>query len=142
MLNETCIYCGLPAEDDDKIIADGRVHGRCSDANDVDNNDPVKVSRPMQILGVLLRFLGMAIIILSAFGLLISRGPETLVPLTAGLVGMGIHIAGRKVAPDARWASAAGGVVAGVVSIGVIVTTILIILFVLGLIGAFLGLFS
>ena len=140
MSNESSIPSGQLAEDDDKFIADGSDHD--GDSYSGDNDDPVKVSRPMQILGVLLRFLGMAIIIVSAFGFLILRDHEMLVPFTAGLVGLGMHFAGRKVAPDAHWASAVGGIVAGVVSIGTIVASILFILFILGLVGAVLGFIS
>ena len=57
-------------------------------------------------------------------------------------VGAAMHFAGRKLAPDARWASAAGGVVFGVGSIAVVVIVISVILFVLGWVGAFLSVFS
>ena len=65
-----------------------------------------------------------------------------IIVLIAGSFGAAIHFAGRKIAPDALWASAAGGAVVGVGSIAVVVIVISVILFVLGWVGAFLSVFS
>lgn len=87
--------------------------------NSVDNHDPVEVHRPMRILGAPLRFVGMAIIIGSAFLIFLSDDKSPLL-LVSCLVGAGLHFVGRKLAPDAHWASATGGAVAGVGSIALI----------------------
>jgi len=106
--NESCIHCGQPADNDDPDYGSGRVHERCWDAF-IGADDPVEVKRPMQILGVLFRFLGMAIIIGSAFLIFLSRGKDG-GPLILALVGAGMHFAGRKAASGAHAASVTGGV--------------------------------
>ena len=96
-------------------------------------------SATMQFPGVLLRFLGMIVIGVSAFYLFISDGETIIMSLIAGSFGAAMHFAGRKIAPDAHWASAAGGVVVGVGSIAMIVAVACAMLFVLGVIVTFLG---
>ena len=96
-------------------------------------------SATMPFLGVLLRFLGMIVIGVSAFYLFFSDGETIIMSLIAGSFGAAMHFAGRKIAPDARWASAAGGVVVGVGSIALIVAVACAMLFVLGLVIAFLS---
>ena len=86
-------------------------------------------SATMRILGALLRFLGMAVIIGSAI-LFFLTGVNDGGPLIFALVGAGLHFAGRKLAPDAHWASATGGAVAGVGSIALIVAVILGLFFI------------
>ncbi len=87
-------------------------------------------SATMRILGALLRFLGMAVIIGSAT-LFFLTGVNDGGPLIFALVGAGLHFAGRKLAPDAHWASATGGAVAGVGSIALIVAVILGLFFII-----------
>ena len=86
-------------------------------------------SATMRILGVLLRFLGMAVIIVSAFLIFLSQGTDG-GPLILALVGAGMHFAGRKLAPGTHAASVTGGV-AGVGSIALIVAVILGFLFII-----------
>jgi hypothetical protein len=107
----------------------------------VDNHDPVKVSWQMHILGGLLRFLGMAVIIGSA-ALFLIAGANDGGPIILALVGAGLHFAGRKLAPGAHWASAAGGAVAGIGSIAMVVAVIFFILAVLGVVGTILSVIS
>jgi hypothetical protein len=92
-------------------------------------DDLVEVKRPMQILGVLLRFLGMAIIIVSVFLIFLSGGNDG-GSLILILVGAGMHFAGRKVAPGTHSASVTGGV-AGVGCVTVIGALILGFLFII-----------
>jgi len=66
----------------------------------------------------------MAIIIGSAILIFLTGGNDG-GPLISALVGAGMHFAGRQVAPDAHWASATGGAVAGVGSIALFVAVIL-----------------
>ena len=87
-------------------------------------------SATMRILGALFRFLGMTVIIGSAI-LIILTGVNDGGPLIFALVGAGLHFAGRKLAPDAHWASATGGAVAGVGSIALIVAVILGLFFII-----------
>jgi hypothetical protein len=98
----------------------------------------------MHFLGAILRFLGMIVICVAALNLLFGDGDaETIiVVLIAGSFGAAIHFAGRKIAPDARWASAAGGAVVGVGSIAAVVAAISGLLFLLGVVFAFLSMFN
>ena len=83
----------------------------------------------MRILGALLRFLGMAVIIVSAFLIFLSQGTDG-GPLILALVGAGMHFAGRKLASGAHGASATGGVV-GVVCATVIGALLLWLFFII-----------
>ena len=142
MVDKSCIHCGQPAESDSDVVTRaGAVHEGCWATYSGDNDSQVIASRPMQFLGVLLRFLGMIVIGMSAFYLFFSdRDAETIImSLIAGSFGAAMHFAGRKIAPDAHWASAAGGVVVGVGSIAMIVAVACAMLFVLGAIVAFLS---
>ncbi len=94
-------------------------------------------SATMRILGVLLRFLGMAVIIVSAFLIFLSQGTDG-GPLILALVGAGMHFAGRKVAPGTHAASFMGGVV-GVGFVTVIGALIIGFLFILSHPGEWLG---
>ncbi len=95
-------------------------------------------SATMRILGALFRFLGMTVIIGSAI-LIILTGVNDGGPLIFALVGAGLHFAGRKLAPDAHWASATGGAVAGIGAIALILVPIILgILFIIGVLK-FLG---
>ncbi len=97
------------------------------------------ISPTTRILGALSRFLGMAIMIGSAF-LIIFTGANDAGPLIFALVGgAGLHFAGRKLAPGAHWASATGGAVAGIGAIALILVPIILgILFIIGVLK-FLG---
>ena len=86
----------------------------------------------------------MIVIGVSAIFLLFGDGDAEAIikPLIGGSFGAAMHFAGRKIAPDALWASAAGGVVVGAGSIAAFVMLISAVLFVLGLVAAFLSIFS
>ena len=145
MSDESCIHCGQPAESDrDVVTRAGAVHEGCWATYSGDNDSQVIASRPMQFLGGLLRFLGMIVIGVSAIFLLFGDGDAEAIikPLIGGSFGAAMHFAGRKIAPDALWASAAGGVVVGAGSIAAFVMLISAVLFVLGLVAAFLSIFS
>jgi hypothetical protein len=145
MTDKSCIQCGQPAESDSDVVTRaGAVHEGCWATYSGDNDSQAIASRPMQFLGALLRFLGMIVISVAALFLLFGDGDaETIITyLIAGSVGAAMHFAGRKIAPDALWASAAGGVVVGVGSIAAVVVAVSALLFVLGLVFAFLGLFN
>ena len=96
-------------------------------------------SATMRILGALSRFLGMAIMIGSAILIFVMGANDTGLLILALIGGAGLHFAGRKLAPGARWASATGGAVAGIGAIALIVVPIiLVILFIIGVLS-FLG---
>ena len=145
MADKSCIHCGQPAgSDTDVVTRAGVVHEGCSAAYSGDNDSQAKASRPMQFLGALLRFLGMIVICVSALNLLFGDGDaETIIiVLIAGSVGAATHFAGRKIAPDALWASAAGGVVVGAGSIAAVVVAISGLLFLLGLVFSVLSILN
>ena len=145
MTDKSCIHCGHPAgSDSDVATGAGVVHEGCWAIYSGDNDSQAIASRPMQFLGALLRFLGMIVISVAALNLLFGDGDaETIIiVLIAGSVGAAMHFAGRKIAPDALWASAAGGVVVGAGSIAAVVVAISGLLFVLGLVFAFLSMFN
>jgi hypothetical protein len=145
MADKSCIHCGHPAgSDSDVVTRAGVVHEGCWAAYSGDNDSQAIVSRPMQFLGAVLRFLGMIVICVAALNLLFGdRDAETIIiVLIAGSFGAAMHFAGRKIAPDARWASAAGGALVGVGSIAAVVVAISGLLFVLGLVFAFLSMFN
>ena len=145
MTDKSCIHCGQPAgSDTDVVTRAGVVHEGCSATYSGDNDSQAIASRPMHFLGAFLRFLGMIVICVSALSLLFGDGDaETIIiVLIAGSFGAAIHFAGRKIAPDARWASAAGGAVVGVGSIAAVVVAISGLLFLLGLVFAFLSMFN
>jgi hypothetical protein len=96
-------------------------------------------SATMRILGALSRFLGMSIMIGSAFLILINGADDAGPLILALVVGAGLHYAGRKLAPGAHWASATGGAVAGIGAIALIlVPVVFVIILILGVLK-FLG---
>jgi uncharacterized membrane protein YjjP (DUF1212 family) len=83
----------------------------------------------MKPFGVLLRFLGMVFIVPSVPAFFASLGDwhDALLALIIGMIGAGMHYAGRKLAPDAGRASVAGGITVVVAVIAGTVISIWII---------------